>query len=174
MIERGSLHQGGIRRRTGDRMTLPDDQLRRLLDGEIDAGELAGDRVMASIADRVFGVKVDPASGPSSLVTRPPWDKNPEHQRPPNPRCWSRSFPVAAPPARLGCTSCSRHPTVGNARRGQAPSKGADPHRNARSGCGPCERLPRTRRIHADLRPIGPRHVWAIAQTQLARRLPYR
>lgn len=45
-------------------MTLPDDQLRRLLDGEIDAGELAGDRVMASIADRVFGVKVDPAVRP--------------------------------------------------------------------------------------------------------------
>lgn len=45
-------------------MSLPDDQLRRLLDGEIDAGELAGDRVMASIADRVFGVKVDPAVRP--------------------------------------------------------------------------------------------------------------
>ena len=64
MTERGSLHQGGIRRPTGDRMSLPDDQLRRLLDGEIDAGELAGDRVMASIADRVFGVKVDPAVRP--------------------------------------------------------------------------------------------------------------
>ena len=45
-------------------MTLPDDQLRRLLDGEIDAGELANDRVMASIADRVYGVKVDPAVRP--------------------------------------------------------------------------------------------------------------
>ena len=45
-------------------MSLSDDQLRRLLDGEIDAGELADDRVMASIADRVFGVKVDPAVRP--------------------------------------------------------------------------------------------------------------
>ena len=45
-------------------MSLPDDQLRRLLDGEIDAGELASDRVMASIADRVYGVKVDPAVRP--------------------------------------------------------------------------------------------------------------
>ena len=63
-MKRGSLHQGGIRREAGDRMSLPDDQLRRLLDGEIDAGELAGDRVMASIADRVFGVKVDPAVRP--------------------------------------------------------------------------------------------------------------
>ena len=45
-------------------MSLPDDQLRRLLDGEIDAGELAGDWVMASIVDRVFGVKVDPAVRP--------------------------------------------------------------------------------------------------------------
>jgi len=41
------------------------ERLRRLLDGDIDAGQLANDGVLASIADRVYGIKVDPAIRPT-------------------------------------------------------------------------------------------------------------
>lgn len=44
---------------------MDDERLRRLLDGDIDAGQLASDGVLASIADRVYGIKVDPAVRPT-------------------------------------------------------------------------------------------------------------
>jgi hypothetical protein len=44
---------------------VDNERLRRLLDGDIDAGQLANDGVLASIADRVYGIKVDPAIRPT-------------------------------------------------------------------------------------------------------------
>ena len=40
------------------------DELIRLLDGKIDAAELARNPTLASIADRVYGVKIDPSVKP--------------------------------------------------------------------------------------------------------------
>ena len=40
------------------------DELMRLLDGKIDAAELARNPTLASIADRVYGVKIDPSVKP--------------------------------------------------------------------------------------------------------------
>ena len=45
-------------------MGMSSDRLRRLLDGDIDASELSEDSTLASIADRVFGVKLDPEVKP--------------------------------------------------------------------------------------------------------------
>ena len=45
-------------------MSTSQDELIRLLDGKIDAAELARNPTLASIADRVYGVKIDPSVKP--------------------------------------------------------------------------------------------------------------
>lgn len=45
-------------------MSKSQDELIRLLDGKIDAAELARNPTLASIADRVYGVKIDPSVKP--------------------------------------------------------------------------------------------------------------
>lgn len=55
-------------------MSTSQDELIRLLDGKIDAAELARNPTLASIADRVYGVKIDPTVKPKKardLVEQP-------------------------------------------------------------------------------------------------------
>ena len=37
-----------------------DDKVKRLLDGEIDEAEIAADPVLASLAERIFGLNIEP------------------------------------------------------------------------------------------------------------------
>tara|TARA_Y100001934_G_C12258081_1_gene728546 strand:+ start:307 stop:915 length:609 start_codon:yes stop_codon:yes gene_type:complete len=50
-----------------------DDKVKRLLDGEIDEAEIAADPVLASLAERIFGLNIEPItpSKPSQQPTGP-------------------------------------------------------------------------------------------------------
>ena len=41
-------------------MSVHDDKVKRLLDGEIDEAEIAADPVLASLAERIFGLNIEP------------------------------------------------------------------------------------------------------------------
>ena len=54
-------------------MSPNDDKVKRLLDGEIDEAEIAADPVLASLAERIFGLNIEPItpSKPSKLDASP-------------------------------------------------------------------------------------------------------
>ena len=54
-------------------MSTHDDKVKRLLDGEIDEAEIAADPVLASLAERIFGLNIEPITPtkPSQSVTTP-------------------------------------------------------------------------------------------------------
>ena len=54
-------------------MSVHDDKVKRLLDGEIDEAEIAADPVLASLAERIFGLNIEPItpSKPSQSVANP-------------------------------------------------------------------------------------------------------
>ena len=41
-------------------MSTHDDKVKRLLDGEIDQEEIASDPILASLAERIFGLNIEP------------------------------------------------------------------------------------------------------------------
>ena len=43
-------------------MTSVQERLQQLLDGELDAAELAEDPTLASLADRLYGIKIQPVA----------------------------------------------------------------------------------------------------------------
>ena len=43
-------------------MTSIQDRLQQLLDGELDAADLAEDPTLASLADRLYGIKIQPVA----------------------------------------------------------------------------------------------------------------
>lgn len=57
----------------GDGMTSHDEKVKRLLDGEIDEEEIASDPVLASLAERIFGLNIEPIapSKPSTSTGLP-------------------------------------------------------------------------------------------------------
>ncbi|MGB2276826.1 MAG: hypothetical protein ACPH5Y_00340 [Candidatus Poseidoniaceae archaeon] len=54
-------------------MSVHDDKVKRLLDGEIDEAEIAADPVLASLAERIFGLNIEPItpSKPSQASASP-------------------------------------------------------------------------------------------------------
>ena len=54
-------------------MSVHDDKVKRLLDGEIDEAEIAADPVLASLAERIFGLNIEPItpSKPSQAPANP-------------------------------------------------------------------------------------------------------
>jgi len=54
-------------------VSVHDDKVKRLLDGDIDEAEIAADPVLASLAERIFGLNIDPItpSKPSQIVDGP-------------------------------------------------------------------------------------------------------
>lgn len=54
-------------------MSVHDDKVKRLLDGEIDEAEIAADPVLASLAERIFGLNIEPItpSKPSQAPVNP-------------------------------------------------------------------------------------------------------
>ncbi len=65
-------------------MTDQDDKLQRLLDGQIDEAEIATDPVLASLAERIFGLMIEPITPtkPSRSTGLPPAEmaaENPQH-----------------------------------------------------------------------------------------------
>lgn len=54
-------------------MSVHDDKVKRLLDGEIDEAEIAADPVLASLAERIFGLSIEPITPtkPSQTPTNP-------------------------------------------------------------------------------------------------------
>lgn len=54
-------------------MSVDDDKVKRLLDGEIDEAEIAADPVLASLAERIFGLNIEPItpSKPSKAPSNP-------------------------------------------------------------------------------------------------------
>ncbi len=55
--------------RGGDSLSTHDEKLQRLLDGEIDEAEIASDPVLSSLAERIFGLVIEPItpSKPSQM-----------------------------------------------------------------------------------------------------------
>ena len=55
-------------------MTSHDEKVKRLLDGDIDEAEIAADPVLASLAERIFGLNIEPIipSKPSTSTGLPP------------------------------------------------------------------------------------------------------
>jgi len=54
-------------------MSSHDDKVKRLLDGEIDEAEIASDPVLASLAERIFGLNIEPI-----IPTKPSQPSSPE------------------------------------------------------------------------------------------------
>ena len=54
-------------------MSAHDDKVKRLLDGEIAEAEIAADPVLASLAERIFGLNIEPITPtkPSQQPTGP-------------------------------------------------------------------------------------------------------
>ena len=54
-------------------MSTHDDKVKRLLDGEIDEAEIAADPVLASLAERIFGLNIEPITPtkPSQNISGP-------------------------------------------------------------------------------------------------------
>ena len=54
-------------------VSVHDDKVKRLLDGEIDEAEIAADPVLASLAERIFGLNIEPItpSKPSQAPANP-------------------------------------------------------------------------------------------------------
>lgn len=54
-------------------ISVHDDKVKRLLDGEIDEAEIAADPVLASLAERIFGLSIEPItpSKPSQTLANP-------------------------------------------------------------------------------------------------------
>jgi hypothetical protein len=54
-------------------VSVHDDKVKRLLDGEIDEAEIAADPVLASLAERIFGLNIEPItpSKPSQAPAKP-------------------------------------------------------------------------------------------------------
>ncbi len=54
-------------------MSTHDDKVKRLLDGEIDEAEIAADPVLASLAERIFGLNIEPITPtkPSQEIAGP-------------------------------------------------------------------------------------------------------
>ena len=54
-------------------MSVHDDKVKRLLDGEIDEAEIAADPILASLAERIFGLNIEPItpSKPSQAPANP-------------------------------------------------------------------------------------------------------
>ena len=54
-------------------MSTHDDKVKRLLDGEIDEAEIAADPILASLAERIFGLNIEPITPtkPSQEIAGP-------------------------------------------------------------------------------------------------------
>ena len=53
-------------------MSTHDDKVKRLLDGEIDEAEIAADPILASLAERIFGLNIEPITPTKSVVVAGP------------------------------------------------------------------------------------------------------
>jgi len=70
-----TVHNEGLLTLTPEAVNVSthDDKVKRLLDGEIDEAEIAADPVLASLAERIFGLNIEPITPtkPSKSVTTP-------------------------------------------------------------------------------------------------------
>jgi hypothetical protein len=64
----------------GDDLSDHDDKLQRLLDGEIDEAEIASDPTLSSLAERIFGLTIEPITPtkPSQSTGLPPLEQSTE------------------------------------------------------------------------------------------------
>ena len=78
-------------------MSDQDDKLQRLLDGEIDEAEIASDPTLSSLAERIFGLTIEPITPtkPSQSTGLPPL----EHDAAPSLNPMIEVVPGIAPPA---------------------------------------------------------------------------
>ena len=70
-----TVHNEGLLTLTPEAVNVSthDDKVKRLLDGEIDEAEIAADPVLASLAERIFGLNIEPITPtkPSQSVKTP-------------------------------------------------------------------------------------------------------